>query len=238
MSKVITWFIIIVTLIIVGVCALGAFLFFSICLSTQNYYVSKDKFAQSVSLIQSGRYKDAATGASEGAKHDRRFYYLLGWDELIMGDNNACAADIQEYLEETDVRDSRSAYAVIAASIAYQKSNRRGEALELLRWWQKYEDRLLWPTPILKFLRGEYTQDQVLKEARTPEMTMEAKTCLGASDVVATSKTDKLKLLGWVRDHYKPVTQTDLHTTFVNTNKLNTVLMHQLAIAELKRLAR
>jgi hypothetical protein len=211
-------------------------LFVVICSSTQNFYVAKDNFGKAAGLVQEAHYEQALTLLNDCIKHDRKFYYLKGWDELFVGSNPACAEDLTSYLAESDVSEARSSYAVLAAALAYRKNKQLNDEQELLKWWQKYEDRNPWPAALLKFFRGEYTQEHLLKQADSADKMIEAKTCLGIVAATNGETKDAIKLLRWVKDQGSKVPPSQLEATYMNTKVLNTILFHQLAASELQRL--
>ncbi|HVL37289.1 MAG TPA: tetratricopeptide repeat protein [Burkholderiales bacterium] len=72
--------------------------------------------------------------------------------------------DLARYLHETQAKEPDAAHAVIMAVLALERIGESGAPL--LEQWQRFAAAAPWPAPVLRYLRGELSEEELLDAAQ------------------------------------------------------------------------
>ena len=227
-----------ITIIVLGIIfsCLLAFVFFNFCRSSQYYYVGRKTLEDFVSSLQFGNYRGALPSLTEAIKYDRKFLFLRGWDEFIIGNYSDCVKDIENFLKETD-KDPYIPYGIILDALAYREMKQPDLALGILRRYKSESDQ--WPGAVIKFLLGETTQEQVLIYARTSGLMVEAQAYLGIAALTNGKDTEGINMLKRAVECGDQLHKCDMEHIWLGnysiaSKRLMEILTQQMALSKLK----
>lgn len=170
-----------------------------------------------------GRFEDAVQSFTtllalrpdlpEGLQH-------RAWNALYAGGRGAMvAADATRFLERVEWKHATAPFMAVVASIGHRQSG-DGEAAEAILDEALRRGRAeVWPSPVIRYLRGQQTAEQLLADADTNDRRTEARAYLGL-DLILRGRVDE------ARGHFEWVRE------FGNRRFLE----YTLAVAELNRL--
>ncbi|MFL6207301.1 MAG: tetratricopeptide repeat protein [Pyrinomonadaceae bacterium] len=173
-----------------------------------------------------GRYDDAINAFTKFLALKPDGYDALtnrAWLYLYAGGHGAeAAADARRFLAVYGWEDGTSPYRVIMANLGYREAGEDEAArLILAEAARHYGSKLGWPSPVINYLRGETSAEEVLRAAGDNDKKTEAHVYLGL-DLLLQGKADDARThFEWVREY---------------GNKR--FFEYPLAIAELKRMGR
>jgi tetratricopeptide (TPR) repeat protein len=127
--------------------------------------------------------------------------YDRGLAYLSLGDATKAVQDFKTYVSLCSW-ESRAAFSgAILCMLAYTGAHDRSAAQKLLQDAMQHMVKHVWPYPVLQFLNGEISEDEVLK-GRSSVSEQTAARCYMGLSLLLNRKTDAgLKCLNWVHDH-------------------------------------
>jgi tetratricopeptide (TPR) repeat protein len=172
-----------------------------------------------------GRYEEAAQSWGkflELVPNGPEALTKRSWSYLYTGAHGReAAADAQQYLDVHGWRTQISTYMAIMAHLGYREAGMEQEAQAILDEAQTKANQGAWPFPIVRYLRGEATADEVLLQATDNDKKTEAHAYMGLALRLKGEPTEARQHFAWVREY---------------GNKR--FFEYPLAIAELKRLGK
>lgn len=162
-------------------------------------------------------YNDAIRFNSRSA----RAYSERSLTYLILARGVSASADARAYLDLEGWKNSQSQYMVLLAFFGYHRDRNDAEAARLLAEAATKCDTSAWPYAIIRYLRHEVTDAELLKMATDNDKMTEVRAYLGLDLTIAGHRQEALTHLTWVK---------------ANGNK--NFIEYPLAVAEIERLAR
>lgn len=104
--------------------------------------------------------------AAAALRADTNALRSRGWIGFYMGRWEEAFRDLSRYVHITDAKEPDSAYAVILATLALERSGNAIGAKDYLADLSPRLDPKAWPAPVIAFLKGGISQAQLLKSAR------------------------------------------------------------------------
>jgi tetratricopeptide (TPR) repeat protein len=170
-----------------------------------------------------GKAEQAIEDYNESIKADPRhisfFYRSLAYITLARG--TLASADARFYLDRAGWKTSRSQYMVLVAFLGYCRDRNDTEVTKLLAEAATKCDTSAWPYAIIRYLRREITDTELLKMATDNNKMTEVQTYMGLALSIAGNRQEALRRLNWVK-----------------TNGNQNANEYPLALAEAERLAR
>jgi tetratricopeptide (TPR) repeat protein len=142
------------------------------------------------------------------------------WNALYAGGRGAMvAADATRFLERVEWKHATAPFMAVLASIGFRQSGDVEAAEAILDEALRRGKAEVWPSPVIRYLRGQQTAEQLLADADTNDRRTEARAYLGL-DLILRGRIDE------ARGHFEWVRE------FGNRRFLE----YTLAVAELNRL--
>ena len=129
-----------------------------------------------------------------------RLYLNRGMINLCLGKMEAGQADGLKGLTCPGMGEAELSYFVLLASSAQRDLGKVDDAKKLLAQ-AKLGTTNVWPSPIIRCLRGDSTWEELLKTASTNAEQSEARAYVGWAELVAGRREEGLAKLQWVKDH-------------------------------------
>jgi hypothetical protein len=120
---------------------------------------------------------------------------------LSLGDATRAVEDLRTYVSRCNWGSKAAYTGAILCILAYNEAHDKTSAYRLLQETIKHSTSHAWPYPILQFLNGEISEDQVLNANSNVSAQTAARCYMGLS-LLLNGRTDAgLKNLNWVHDH-------------------------------------
>ncbi len=162
---------------------------------------------------------EAYTQSLRVDKRAMRSYYSRSFINLRRARGNHAAADALSYLNLNGWRETESLYMALVAYAGCKREGRTADAALILDKALANCDSTLWPYPVLRYLKGVLSAQELLSAAKDNDQLTEARAYLGLDLSAAGKREEALAHLRWVKE---------------NGNKR--FIEYHLALAELERL--
>jgi lipoprotein NlpI len=146
-------------------------------------------------------------------------YYMRGLANLFLNNNAQAVTDLKKHRSLVNLKETHQRYDLIFCSIALKRLGEDKEAQQLLVNYEKELPKDKWPYPVIQYLAGQISADNLLAEAKNNNQLTEANAYIGANLSAQGKKAEAKKNLLWVKEHGNHVFSE-----------------YQLAISELKKL--
>ncbi|HEY0097426.1 MAG TPA: tetratricopeptide repeat protein, partial [Pyrinomonadaceae bacterium] len=93
------------------------------------------------------------------------FYQSRAYINLQLGRGNGASFDARAYLHLQGWRDDSAPYLALAAYFGFRQKNRAADAARMLEEAAAKTDAAAWPRPVFKYLAGELTAEELIKQA-------------------------------------------------------------------------
>ena len=150
------------------------------------------------------RYEESADAFTEVTRIVPKFpttYFERSLDYLYLGKGEAAGSDARTYLELTDWHSDRAEYMVIVATLGFRMAGKTNDAKQVLDLAAKRSNTRAWPYPIIGFLRGELTADELMALATNNDRLTEAHGYIGMDLLLKDLKEEAWPHFRWVREH-------------------------------------
>lgn len=150
-----------------------------------------------------GQREKAAQDYSEtivlNASHAEAFYNRgLAYALLRRGE---AAADARSYLELRGWKDGRALYIVLIGYLGYRYGRQDADARKLLEEAKTKCETSVWPYPIIPYLLGEDSAQELLKAATDNDKRTEARAYIGIELSLSGKRDEALTHLKWVKEN-------------------------------------
>lgn len=149
-----------------------------------------------------GEWGGAIADLTELIKIDPRLaeaYNHRAWPYLILNRNDLAYRDASAYLDLEGARGEEAAYVVLIAYFAKQRAGDT-KANAILDDWGPRLNSSPWPYAVIRYLRREITEQELLGSAIDKDQTTEARAYLGMSLLLSGQREAALMHLRWVRE--------------------------------------
>jgi len=152
-----------------------------------------------------GRYEEAAESWSkflELKPNGPEATIKRSWDYMYIGGHGAeAAADARNFLKLYGWHDEASSYLAIIASLGWRENGGEQEAQAILDEAKKKLNPANWPYPVVRYLKGEISGEELLQLATDNDKRTEAHAYLGM-DLLLKGRTDEARThLEWVKEY-------------------------------------
>jgi len=118
------------------------------------------------------------------------------WVSFYAGRWRAAYADMARYMHDTEGKEPDAAYAVVLGALALRLAGDDGA--KFIAQWESRLKADAWPAPVLRFLRREIGESELLEKAGNPGQRTEALAYVGASLLAAGQRSRGLETLARV----------------------------------------
>lgn len=146
-------------------------------------------------------------------------YFDRSYSHLSSGNGEAAAADALTCLKMIGWRNDRSQSLAIVAHFGYRRAGRAADATRILDEAAAKADTKVWPHPIIRYLRHEITDQELMKAATNNDKMTEARAYLGMDFLLNGHQQEALEHFQWVE-----------------ANGKKTFLEYRLSLAEIRRM--
>jgi serine/threonine protein kinase/lipoprotein NlpI len=177
-----------------------------------------------ICLLQMMRYDESISGWNELIKDDpnnHSYYCYRGFAYFAKGNFDEASKDLSQFLKLEDGRAENYAEATILLNLAQRYMHNDPAATAALLNYENRNSIRPWPYPLIKYLRGHSTIQDLKKSAGNDSIKLtDTFTYLGL-DSLANDNPDKArKYLQWVVDHgRKDYLEYQLATVFLKRSK-------------------
>jgi len=146
-------------------------------------------------------------------------YYYRATTRILLLRNELAIADLRKYLELAGWQADLSQDSVLLLYLGHMRNHQNAQAKAVLDEAATKCDKTKWPYPVIGFLRGEVSEDDLLKQAADTEQQTQARSVAG--------------LHHWYSQHREQATG---HFNWLKTNGAGAVVTYSLALRELEKL--
>jgi Flp pilus assembly protein TadD len=122
-------------------------------------------------------------------------------DYFYLGRSEAAAQDAKAYLDYTNWNENLAQFMVIIAVLGYRQAGLQIDANILLSQAPKRLEVAAWPFPVIRYLRGEMSVQEVFDLANTSERMIEARVYLGIDLIRQGKHAEAIPYLQWAREN-------------------------------------
>lgn len=152
-----------------------------------------------------GRYEEAAESWGKFLELEPRGREALtsrAWNQMYAGGHGeAAAADARKFLDLAGWRDERSQFMILVAHLGHRQAGREMEAREVLEAAAKRCDAGAWPYPIIRYMKGELSAEELLGVAEDNGKKTEVHTYVGMDLLLKGKGEEARKRFEWVREY-------------------------------------
>jgi tetratricopeptide (TPR) repeat protein len=130
-------------------------------------------------------------------------YVVRGWARLCTGVEGA-DYDARAYLALRGWHDGMSPYMAVLGVLGARAAARRADADRILGESLANLPRTGWPAPVLRYLKGDITENTLLEAAVNEKQKNEAHAFLGAARMLSGDTNAGAARLRWASDHARP----------------------------------
>jgi Flp pilus assembly protein TadD len=124
------------------------------------------------------------------------------WSYLYLGGHEREAAlDARQYIDTQGWSGQVSTFMVIIANLAYRGSGMDQEARSILDEGAAKTNAMVWPYPIVRYLQGEISADELIQQASDNNKKTEAHAYLGLALRINGNRDEARAHFNWVRDY-------------------------------------
>lgn len=127
-------------------------------------------------------------------------YHSRAYINLQLGRGNGAALDAKTFIALQGWRDDSAPFLALAAYFGHRQKGRAAEAAKFLAE-AVAKTNAEWPRPVFKYLAGELTAAELLKQSDNNNKLTEAHTYIGLDLSLNGKREDALPHLRWVRDN-------------------------------------
>lgn len=109
--------------------------------------------------------------------------------------------DVGAWLKAKGWKDAQAPFIAIIGSLLHREGGNDAAARRLLDDAMTKSDAAKWPRPILRYLRGEFSSDELLKLATDNDKETEARAYMGLDLLLKGRREDARTQLRWVQEH-------------------------------------
>ena len=127
-------------------------------------------------------------------------YVARGWSRLSAGVDGA-DYDARVYLKLKGWHDGLSPYMAVLAVLGARQAGRPDDGERVLDEAIANLSPRVWPVPVLRYLRGQLSEEALLQAAAGTRQQAEARTFLGFDRLRAGDRAGAIRHLAWARDN-------------------------------------
>lgn len=128
-------------------------------------------------------------------------YLSRSYLNLRLARGNYAAADALSYLNRKGWREKGSPYMAVVAYLGCKRERREADAGKVLMNALANCDSGAWPYPVLRYLKGELTAQQLVAAAKDNDQLTEAHAYLGVDLAASGQRDEAVAHLRWVREN-------------------------------------
>ena len=127
-------------------------------------------------------------------------YNHRAWPYLILNRNDLAYSDAASYLRLEGATGENVSYVVLIAYFAKKQAGEANAAAILDEWGPRIKSAA-WPYAVIRYLRHEMNEQELLGSAKDKEQTIESRAYLGMSLLLPGQREAALPHLNWVREN-------------------------------------
>ncbi len=127
-------------------------------------------------------------------------YNHRAWPYLILNRNDLAYSDAASYLRLEGATGESVSYVVLIAYFAKKQAGEANAAAILDEWGPRIKSAA-WPYAVIRYLRHEMNEQELLGSAKDKEQTIESRAYLGMSLLLPGQREAALPHLNWVREN-------------------------------------
>jgi tetratricopeptide (TPR) repeat protein len=126
-------------------------------------------------------------------------YYYRATTRILMIKNETALADLQRYLDMTNWRGDLAMSAVILMYLGNTYNHNAEYAQNVLTAATQKCDTAQWPFPVIRYLKGETSADQLISQANGTDQITDARGYVGINQILQGDRTDAVPNLEWAK---------------------------------------
>lgn len=126
-------------------------------------------------------------------------YYPRTLTYLCLEQPQKCLQDVDQVLKMTYDPDFHRTYVLMYASFAHKMMGNKAAAKKAVDEAMKRTVKEFWPAPIVQYLHGDISADQLLKQAQGEQRGTEARAFLGVDQALSGQTQAAIENLKWVK---------------------------------------
>jgi len=164
-----------------------------------NAYINLGSFYKEL-----GRYEESIEAYSQAIKLVPKLphtYLSRCLNYFYLGRGESAAQDAKAYLDYTNWSGDLAQIMVITAVLGYRKAGLNTEADILLSQAPKRLEVVAWPFPVIRYLKGELSAQEVINLADNNDRMTEARVYLGIDLIRQGKEAEGIAHLQWVKEN-------------------------------------
>ncbi|MDQ1610962.1 MAG: hypothetical protein QOG00_893 [Pyrinomonadaceae bacterium] len=151
------------------------------------------------------RNEESLAAYNEAIRHapeEPYLYHSRAYVSLQLARGNGAVSDAKTYIKLQGWRDDSAPYLALAAYFGHRQKNRPADAARMLAEAAAKTDptAAAWPRTIYKYLAGELTADELLKQSTDKDKLTESHTYIGLNLSLDGKRAEALPHLRWVTE--------------------------------------
>jgi lipoprotein NlpI len=155
--------------------------------------------------LRLGREEEALQAFGQAARLDpvggAHLHRSRGYLYLRLARGGPAAADALTYLKRQGWRDDQAPYMALLAHFGYRQAQQPAAAVKILEEASGRLDASAWPYPVVHYLQGALTAEELLARATDNDKLTEAHAYIGLDLSLKGRSDDALPHLRWVAEH-------------------------------------
>ena len=127
-------------------------------------------------------------------------YYARCLNYLCLNQPEKALQDVRQVLDRTYDPDHHRMYAMLYGAFAFKMLHDEDSARKMIDDAYERSIKDYWPGPIVSYMHGDISADQLEKLARGDQRGTEARAFLGVNQALSGDRTTALKTLNWVKN--------------------------------------
>src|SRR5262245_27921792 len=164
-----------------------------------NAYINLGAFYKEI-----GRYEESIEAYSQVIRLVPKLphpYLSRCLNFFYLGRGEEAAQDAKAYLDYTNWNGDLAQFMVITAVLGYRQAGLESEANRLLSQAPKRLEVMAWPFPVIRYLKGEMSTQEVFDLANNNDRMTEARVYLGIDLIRQGKQAEGILHLQWVKDN-------------------------------------
>jgi tetratricopeptide (TPR) repeat protein len=163
-----------------------------------------DYFGRGMALAQIRRYEEAVESFTQGLNlrpQEAQAYQIRAYANLNLGKGKAAAADAQAFLKISGGKNKHFPYMKLVVYLGNRQAGNHEEADQALEEITARSDSSAWPIPVIQYLRGEMSAQDLLSKADDGDKKTEANAYIGLNLSLSGKSEDAVTYLQWVKEN-------------------------------------
>ena len=163
-----------------------------------------DYFGCGMALARMRRYEEAVESFTQGLNlrpQEAQAYHSRAYANLNLGRGKAAAADAQAFLKISGGQNKHFPYMKLVIYLGNRQAGNQAEAVQALEEITAGSNSSAWPIPVIQYLRGEMSAQDLLSKADDGDKKTEANAYIGLDLSLSGKGEEAATYLQWVKEN-------------------------------------